>query len=186
MEDLKTSSDVDLIRKSLGEDDLEAFDVLIERHLSRVHSLVRNMVSNHADTEDLTQEVFLRAWRKLASFNNHSSFPTWLHRIAVNVVYDHRKRNGRDPVFGVENLPPNAGSRRNDPGHDIAMSELDEAIRGALDSLSPKLRTAVVCHLVEGLSVAEVALIENCSRTTVHWRIHTARKQLRKILSSYV
>ena len=67
--------------------DVRAFEELYEAHLARVHSLIRRMTGGR-DTDELTQDVFVRVWQKLATFRGDSAFSTWLHRLAVNVVIE--------------------------------------------------------------------------------------------------
>jgi RNA polymerase sigma factor (sigma-70 family) len=95
--------------------DVRAFEVLYHAHLSRVHSLVRRMTGGR-DTDELTQDVFVRVWQKLSSFRGDSAFTTWLHRLTVNVVIERfrteatRRQRMRDGEDIFETLPAPARS----------------------------------------------------------------------------
>ncbi len=179
------TSDKDLVRLTLETGNSAYFDILVERHVSKIRSRVFFMTSNYSEADDLVQETFVRAYRKLGSFRHRSSFSTWLHRIAMNTVRDHQRRSVRNPVDAVEAPPPYATARHTAPDAQAANHELDDGIQDALDTLSSKLRTAIVCHVLEGMSIADVARLEECSQATVYWRIHAARRKLRKALAEY-
>src|SRR3569833_1299499 len=87
------NSDSDVARAAAG--DRGAFERLYRAHVNRVFSLCARMVSDRTRAEELTQDVFVRAWEKLHLFRGESSFATWLHRLTVNVVLNARKSDGR-------------------------------------------------------------------------------------------
>src|SRR5215212_9709034 len=87
------NGDSDVARAAAG--DRGAFERLYRLHVNRVFSLCARMVTDRARAEELTQDVFVRAWEKLHLFRGESSFATWLHRLAVNVVLNDRKTEGR-------------------------------------------------------------------------------------------
>ena len=157
------------------------FDTLVRRHIGRVRALVYPMVLNHADTDDLTQEVFLRVAEHLARFRNEARFTTWLHRITVNTALGFLRRRERNPVTAQAEVPeladPAAG-----PGAAAALKEQDVRIAEALAGLSPVLRAAITLTAMEGLGVAEAARAQGCLTATMYWRIHQARKLLRASL----
>lgn len=185
MESYAAMSDEELVRDAVSTGNSELFDRVIRRHLPNVYALVYSMVLNHADADELVQDAFLRAYRNLAGFKQKSSFSTWLHRIAVNVVRDHQRRDIRNPVIAVEQLPPRAARKESQPDKNMEGRELDAAIRHALETLSPRLRVVIVYSIIDGMSVSRIAKIEGCSKATVYWRIHAARKQLKRVLQQY-
>src|SRR6266851_10274485 len=87
------NGDSDVARAAAG--DRHAFERLYRQHVNRVFSLCARMVTDRGRAEELTQDVFVRAWEKLHLFRGESSFSTWLHRLAVNVVLNARKSDGR-------------------------------------------------------------------------------------------
>jgi RNA polymerase sigma-70 factor, ECF subfamily len=181
MKEMEHAADEQLVEMVVIDGQLRAFDHLIQRHTGKIFSLIRGL-DGSADTEDLVQDTFVKAYQNLAKFKNHSTFSTWLYRIAVNTVRDHQRRAARNPVVDIAPPSQHPGASHERPDNRFAHRELDAEIRNALDSLSPKLRTAIVCHAVEGMSIAQIAKIEKCAQATIHWRIHAARKKLKHIL----
>ena len=101
--------------------DRAAFDTLVQRHQARIHRVVRSLVRNdRSDAEDLTQETFIRAYRGIGRFRHTSTFRTWLHRIALNVVWSHRSRRRQRPLD-----VPAADHLREDLAPEIATSAHD-------------------------------------------------------------
>ncbi len=180
---LENLNDERLVEVVVSDGHLRAFDHLVQRHTGKIFSLIRGL-DGSTDTEDLVQDTFVKAYRNLAKFKNRSKFSTWLYRIAVNTVRDHQRRGARNPVVDVAPPSQHPGASHERPDKHYVHQELDAAIRNAIDSLSPKLRTAIVCHAVEGMSVAEIANIDRCAQATIHWRLHSARKQLKKRLDA--
>src|SRR5256885_3630218 len=97
----KNDGDSDVARAAAG--DRGAFERLYRQHVNRVFSLCARMVTDRAHAEELTQDVFVRAWEKLHLFRGESAFATWLHRLTVNVVLDARKSEGRQRSRFEEN-----------------------------------------------------------------------------------
>ncbi|HXI20916.1 MAG TPA: sigma-70 family RNA polymerase sigma factor, partial [Gemmatimonadales bacterium] len=88
------AADADAVDATLAASgDAHAFERLYRRHVNRIHTLVRRMLGE--EDEEVTQEVLIRAWQKLGSFRGESAFGTWLHRVAVNVILNHRTARGR-------------------------------------------------------------------------------------------
>jgi RNA polymerase sigma-70 factor (ECF subfamily) len=142
--------------------DLRAFEVLYHAHLSRVHSLVRRMTGGR-DTDELTQDVFVRVWQKLSTFRGDSAFTTWLHRLTVNVVID-----GADIC---ETLPAPARS-----------GDLSMDFETAMTKLPDGAREIFVLHDVEGYKHHEIATLLEISAGTSKAQLHRARMMLRKHL----
>jgi RNA polymerase sigma-70 factor, ECF subfamily len=156
--------------------DLRAFEQLYEAHLPRVHSLVRRM-SGGRDADELTQDVFVRLWQKLATFRGDSAFTTWLHRLAVNVVIERfrtdtaRRQRLHDGEEIFDTLP---ARRRSD---DLAMD-----FEAALTRLPDGAREIFVLHDVEGYKHHEIASLLDISPGTSKAQLHRARMMLRKHL----
>lgn len=156
--------------------DVSAFERVYYAHLPRVHRLVRRMAGGR-DTDELTQDVFVRVWQKLGSFRGDSAFSTWLHRLAVNVVIERfrsetarrqRLRDG-DDIFDTIAAP--ARSR------DLSMD-----LETALTTLPDGAREIFVLHDVEGYKHHEIASLLDISAGTSKAQLHRARMMLRRQL----
>jgi RNA polymerase sigma-70 factor (ECF subfamily) len=156
--------------------DVRAFEHLYRAHLSRVHSLVRRMTGGR-DTDELTQDVFVRAWQKLGSFRGDSAFGTWLHRLAVNVVIERfrtdtaRRQRLHDGEEIFETLP---GARHS--------ADLSMDFESAIAKLPEGAREIFVLHDVEGYKHHEIATLLGISAGTSKAQLHRARMMLRKHL----
>ncbi|HEX2166529.1 MAG TPA: sigma-70 family RNA polymerase sigma factor [Longimicrobiales bacterium] len=156
--------------------DTAAFERVYHRHAARIHTLCRRMLSPE-EADDLTQEVFIRAWQKLSLFRGDSAFGTWLYRLAVNLILARRQTfasrrsrfDGGDPNV----IPMHARSERPDLRVDV-----DAAIR----TLPPGARDVFVLHDVEGYTHEEIAGLLNVTAGTSKSQLHRARMSLRQYL----
>lgn len=177
------SSDEALIADFKRAGDRTFLETLIKRHIGKVRAMIYHMVLNDADADDLTQEVFIRMAHAICGFREASSFPTWLYRIALNTTVSFLRKKQRMPVATETDLAVLVDGAAL-PNDQIAANETDCLIAKALASLSPRLRAAISLTALDGLEAAEAARIENCSLATMYWRIHHARRLLRKKLES--
>lgn len=168
----------------------KAFETLVTRYRGRIYGMTMNMLGNEADARDITQEVFIKAWRNLGNFERRSQFFTWLCRIANNAVIDLiRKKKFSGAEFNDElGSVPAAGAPtapRPVPAPDRAMvsQEIGVRIREALDRLSPEHRAVILLKEIEGLSYQEIADTVGCAIGTVMSRLFNARKRLQEMLS---
>lgn len=158
--------------------DGEAFEKLVRRYQHMIHSLTYRMTGSSSDAEDLAQEAFIRAYQRLSSFRGESSFSSWLYRVAMNACLNWRKSVER------RNQLHEQWATRDEPGGDsAAQDDLMAGLQQALLRLKPKHRAAIVLTVCEGMNHAEAARALGCSETTVSWRVHVARKQLKQWLS---
>ena len=157
--------------------DSVAFERLYRTSVSRVHSLARRMAGDDV-ADDLTQEVFIRAWQKLPTFRGESAFGTWLHRLAVNLILTRReslrKREARQ-VGGQEMLERIPG-RPGLPGFGL---DFEKAVKVLPDGA----REVFVLYDVEGYSHQEIAKRMGISTGTSKSQLHRARMMLRKFLN---
>jgi RNA polymerase sigma-70 factor (ECF subfamily) len=147
-------------------------------HLPRVYALARRMAGPEA-ADEVAQDVFVRAWQKLATFRGESSFATWLHRLAVNVIIERFRALGvmrdrfladGDPVIEVT-----PAVRQH---HDLGMD-----LQGAIDKLPDGARTVFVLHDVEGYRHEEIGQMLGVSTGTSKSQLHRARQTLRAHLT---
>ncbi len=156
--------------------DVRAFERVYRAHLPRVHSLVRRMTGGR-DTDELTQDVFVRVWQKLGSFRGDSAFATWLHRLAVNVVIERFRADSarRQRLFDGEQV----FEVLHGPTHSVDLSIDFEA---ALSKLPDGAREIFVLHDVEGYKHQEIADLLGISPGTSKAQLHRARMMLRRHL----
>ena len=161
--------------------DVEAFRELVERHQRRVFLFVRNLVRHASDAEDLVQEVFVAAFRKLNSFDaGRSQFSTWLLTIARNRCLNHLQRSSVATIvcseFDVE-------ARAVQPVDAVLSREMHARLDAALELLPIEQRTAFVLAEIQELPYAEIALIEKVELGTIKSRVSRAKHRLRELLS---
>ena len=166
----------DVARAAAG--DRRAFERLYREHADRVYSLCVRMCGDRTAAEELTQDVFVRAWEKLTLFRGESSFSTWLHRLAVNVVLNARKGDGRrrsridESVEDLETLPHASDhvGERMDLQHAIAL-------------LPPGAKRVFVLHDVQGYRHEDIAELLGMTAGGSKAQLHRARLLLREALS---
>jgi RNA polymerase sigma-70 factor (ECF subfamily) len=157
--------------------DQQAFERLYRDHYGRVYSLALRMTGGEW-AEDLTQEVFVRAWQKLTTFREEAAFGTWLHRLAVNLLLSRRetlRRREKKQQAGGEFLERVAG-RNEVPG--VGMD-----LENAIQRLPDRARQVFVLYDVEGYPHAEIAQMMGIDQGTSKSQLHRARMMLREYLS---
>lgn len=175
--------DEELLRRFQESADSPSLDLLLKRYLRPIRAFVFQMLGNQADADDVTQETFVRAWQAVHRFEGRSSFATWLYRIAANTARSFLRRRTKHVHSPLDTVAePSAASFR-EPDRRAAHGEIDGEIRAALDTLSPKLRAALVLTVMQGFSTRDAARIESCTTATIHWRVHRARRLLKPKLS---
>ncbi|MBR2383612.1 MAG: sigma-70 family RNA polymerase sigma factor [Anaerotignum sp.] len=184
MTDLKER---ELIRRA-KQGDMLAFEELILKHEKIVYNVALRMMNHSEDAKDISQEVFLKAYRSLGNFDERSQFSTWLYRITHNTCIDEmRKRKGKQSYSLEEELENEEGSMQRQiadegdtPEESLLREEQKSEILQALDTLSEEHKAAVILRDVKGLSYEEIAEILELSLGTVKSRISRARNQLKK------
>ena len=169
---------VDRCRKG----DLGAFEELYRQHAGRLFSVACRMVGNPADAEDLLQEIFLAAHRKLDSFRGDSALGTWLYRLATNLCLDHlRSKAARtSQLTGALDDEPGLAEAGSHRLADRALTRMD--LERALAQLPDGCRAAFVLHDIEGLEHREVAEVLGIAEGTSKSQVHKARLRLRGLL----
>jgi len=173
---------VNQFRQTRSESALES---LIQRHVPRIRAMIYPIVLDDNAADDLTQETMLRAVRAIDSFDGRSQFATWLYRIAMNVTYDFLNRQSRSPVV-YQSEVVDQSQCDTAPDQSTIAAELSFEIESAVAALTPKLRVAIVLTAIEGLTAGEASAVENCKESTMYWRIHEARRQLKQSLRGYL
>lgn len=183
------ADDIDLIKRAQAED-IDAFCMLAERYARRIHLLASHYCRNQQDAEDLSQEVWLKAYQALQSFRFDSSFYTWLRRITINAFLNHRRsglfrRHGQTTVVQLMPIDAEVLSESTVASpENIYNKLLFESVVGALSELTPSQRLAFLLRHYEGMSYEEIANAMNCSTGTVKKGVWRAITKLRARLSS--
>ena len=155
-----------------------AFEELVRRYRNDVYGLSYHYLRNREEAWDVSQEVFIKAYRSLGRFRGDAGFKTWLLRITANHCKDFFKKR-RLKTVSIDAMPTQDFIPAvSDPRRDLANTELGQAIQSALEGISPKHRLAFVLRELEGMSYKEMAEVMNCSEGTVMSRLHHARKKL--------
>lgn len=192
--DTSSWAEMTLIARAQAQDDA-AFDQIMRLHADRIYNYVRRMVGNPQDAEDITQEVFIRAYQGLSQFDGRSSLSTWLFRIATNLCIDHKRRQSRR----VQTIPYHHDEADEEEGdwefpdtaqpsalEQLLTKELQEVVERAIEALSPKLKTVLLLYDVEGLSYEQIAEALGIPTGTVKSRLFAAREQIRKQVEVYM
>lgn len=178
-------SDADLIASAIDGSE-GAFEHLIRRYEERLFGLLSRLVRDRYSVEDLAQEVFVRVFRKLHTFNQEAAFFTWMYRIAVNASADHLERQSRRRMRLVEDATVlDSGAR--EPGYAGAAEplldeELRRVTREILETLPDKYRTILILREYEDLSYTDMAEVLECSIGTVESRLFRARQRFKAAL----
>jgi RNA polymerase sigma-70 factor (ECF subfamily) len=166
---------VDSVVRRAQDGDAAAFECLYREHAGRVYALCLRLTADPARAEELTQDVFVRAWERLRTYRGASAFGSWLHRLAVNVVFGQARRLARRRRHEEA-----ASAQRADPWLDPAL-HLD--LEGAIAALPPGARAVFVLHDVEGFDHAEIARLAGIAEGTSKAQLHRARRLLREYLT---
>jgi RNA polymerase sigma-70 factor, ECF subfamily len=178
-----------LIARARGGDE-NAFAQLVTEHSSRVYGSLLRFGLSPAEADEVAQEVFLRAWRGLARFEERSRFSTWLYRIAFNEA---QRRLARRPPATASGQPGDEDAVAALPAAVDAGPqaraldrEFEQMLESALALLAPDLRAAVVLRDLEGLSTEEAATVAGVRQAAFKSRLHRGRMQLRALLEPYL
>jgi RNA polymerase sigma-70 factor (ECF subfamily) len=162
-----------------------SFDVVFNLHRDYVYGLVHTLLGNTQDAEDVTQEVFLRVYKSLHSYDSErAAIRTWLTRVAVNACHTHKRRNflrnlwqripdGNDE--GQEFIDPSPWGA---PEDHALQNEMRRIVRETLSNLRLEHRTVLVLHYYLDLSCPEIAGILECPEGTIYSRLHYARRMV--------
>ena len=177
--------DAQLVRLCMRGDG-PSWEELVRRHTRRVYNLCYRFTGNAAVAEDLSQEVFIRVYRTLASYQStEGAFATWLTSVTRNLLVDHYRRTRRDRLTdSIDSTPQleQQSSPARTPDSLAQATELSARVQQGLARLSPELREAVILRDLQGLDYAEIRSVLQVPEGTVKSRINRGRIELARIL----
>ena len=193
MDEDKKNEDTELVALA-QKGSTNSFNKLVDKYHSRIYSLTYQMTSNREDAEDLTQEIFIKAFEALPRFKGRSSFYTWLYRIGINKTINYRKKRNRNRPISIDALDQDITcdevyaelDSKDSPLRHIGLNELQVKLNEAMQRLSLKHRTVAVMHDIEGIPHDEIAKIVGVSVGTIRSRLFYARRQLQADLGEYI
>ena len=167
--------------------DQSGFQVLVDRYKEKIYRLAFRYLGDHSAAEGASMEAFLNAYKGLPRFNGKARFETWLYRIALNVCKTHIRRINRERArFVPLESDDYSDQTQKSPRGNLLEKELEMKVKNAIDDLPAKLKSVWVLFAAEGMKIAEIAEIEECSVGAVKNRLFHARKKLQKTLSRYM
>jgi len=168
--------------------DPAAFNALVRRYRKRIFALALHLSGSESDADDITQDVWIRAFHTLDKFQGRSEFFTWVYRLTVNRAFDARRARIRRSESSFDDDPrlelAVEVDAHGDPRRAAELRQTYTRVLMVLDSLPADMKTTVVLVALQGLSNAEASVIQNCSRGTIAWRLHEARARIHKALES--
>ena len=188
-----TDADGVLVSRAQSGDTL-AFDQLVVRYSPRLYGMIYHMTSNKEDANDLTQDVFAKAYRSLKRFRGRSSFYTWIYAIGTNMTLNFLKKRNRRAAWSLDNL--DSGIQNDEamvdlahaanPRHQSDLNELQKKLNEAMQSLSNVHRAVVTMFDIQGIPHAEISKILKVSEGTVRSRLFYAHRQLQGHLEEFI
>jgi RNA polymerase sigma-70 factor (ECF subfamily) len=176
-------SDNELVEQVLlGQKD--AFSILVDRYRQKVFRTAIGFLHNTDDAEDLTQEIFIKAWKALPSFNKKSAFSTWLYRLSVNKAINQTRKNKLKAFTRINEEVTNTFSDDNKTDGGITRKEQNTEIKKAINKLNTKQKKAFILFYYQELNLKEVAEILNMTPKATESLIFRARKNLQKKLTA--
>ncbi len=160
----------------------EAFSILVDRYRQKVFRTAMGFLHNADDAEDLTQEIFIKTWHALRSFDGKSAFSTWLYRISVNKAINQIRKNKFRAITSI-NEEVNQTRDEESADDSITRKEQKEEIKKAINKLNNKQKKAFVLFYYQELSMKEVAEVLKMSQKAAESLVFRARKSLQKELS---
>ncbi len=188
------SAATEAVRKAQA-GDVRAFEQLFAQYHRGIYNTIYQMVRSEADAADLTQDVFVRAYRALPRLQTPEAFTSWLYRIAINLSRNFIRDTTRVRVESLEkydDADDEGGGQREiavssgDPGLLAQTKDTQERVRAAVATLSGDHRMVVSLHHLHGMPVEEIARVMGCSVGTVKSRLSRARDHLRRKLAGLV
>jgi RNA polymerase sigma-70 factor (ECF subfamily) len=176
--------DLDLVREFRAGSE-RAFNELVLKHRQAVYLTAIGMLGSADDADDVTQEVFIKAFRSIDSFRGESAFYTWLYRITVNLCLNQIRKRKVRTVFGLDQVAATLPEAKR-ADEDLELSELSVRARQAISELPEKQRAVFILRHFRGLPHAEIAQIMDRDEGTIKANYFQAVRKLRAKLGPYL
>lgn len=170
------------IARQVQNGDIQAFKTLVERYEPKMLRYASRFVFGYEDARDAVQDVFIKAYRNIQSFDPDRRFSPWIYRIAHNELINLIKKKGREPIsfFDPDTLFPHPATETT-PQDDIEEKELRNALEHLLGKLDPKYREPLVLYYFESMDYQQISEIMRIPSSTVGIRLKRGREQLRAL-----
>jgi len=188
------AADSEIVVRTLN-GDMEAFDTIVREYRDTVFRVAMRIVKNEEEAQDVTQDAFMNAYRKLDTFKGDAALSSWIYRIAVNTALMRLRKKKRRAEVSMESLPISDSmdyvwsdlSAQTSRGDEVAENkELRKKISEAVNELEAKYKDVFVAKEIDGMSLQEIAEEMDLSVPAVKSRLHRARLSLRVSLERYV
>ena len=178
-------SDADCVRR-IQHGEVDAFEVLVRRHEKTIFNLVYRMLGDYDDAIEVSQEVFLSAYRAIGQFRGDANFSTWLYRIALNHATTRRRSNNsrQHRTAPIEDMELIRDSQPG-PAETLEKKEMQERVQLALNKLAPEDAAVILLRDLQDVPYDEVARLLEIPVGTVKSRLHRARQALKSLLATY-
>jgi len=178
-------SDADCVRR-IQHGEVDAFEVLVRRHEKTIFNLVYRMLGDYDDAIEVSQEVFLSAYRAIGQFRGDANFSTWLYRIALNHATTRRRSNNsrQHRTAPIEDMELIRDSQPG-PAETLEKKEMQERVQLALNKLTPEDAAVILLRDLQDVPYDEVARLLEIPVGTVKSRLHRARQALKSLLATY-
>jgi RNA polymerase sigma-70 factor (ECF subfamily) len=165
--------------------DRQAYSLLVEEYKTPVYNLAYRMTGSYEDADDLTQETFLRAYRKIRYFDPQKRFFTWLYTIGLNLIRNHLKKRMRENQHKTAKYAfPDVKGEDNNESEDSPVSGDDIArLEKSLQNIPVDSREAIILRFYSGLSFEEIAAVSDASLSAVKMRVYRGLERLKQLMS---
>lgn len=182
-------TDKQLVEACKRNNDLKAFESLIKRHQNKVRSIVFKFLNTPDDLDDISQEVFIKAFKAIKTYRGDSSFSTWLCRIAINTCKDrlrHRKNYSQKVVNIEDNTLKEIPDQFSNVEKYVTINEEKRLVFKEIKKLPEAQQIALILHDIEDMTYEEISHVAECPVGTVKSRLFNARKTLKDKLKSVI
>lgn len=170
-------TDETLIEKVLA-GECQAFEILIKKHQGVIYNYLYKITLSKEDAEDITQEVFIKAYNKLYTFERKANFSTWLFKIAVNTLNDNFKKKKVFELEKEEAMMSIKCSERDIPEEALSLKEKKLEVLRLLEGLTLEQKNAIILKYVRGFSYKEIGKVLGVSEESAKMKVYRARKKL--------